>query len=338
MSCMLCSCGLIPTEEEEHKLQIVTNDAAEEYDLALAELRDVTLSKSLVCTYSQLNELKLYFSIGGYRVSSVYVMEGDQIHAGDILATLDVSMIENEIISLNETILEAELKIAQSEEKIAFYDERINRASTGLRDKEQYTLSKQECEEAIISCTNAIEFAESKIERDEEIIAQSVLYSEIDGTVYYVRDGLQGEYSDTDTIVMKLLDSSECAFTTTDKSALPFLNIGDPVTVGLSTGEMYPSTVTAIDEEKGDFVFELDEPDFSIKVGTRGAINLLIDERTQVLSLPRVAVYGSDGHNYVYVLNDGGVREIAEVEIGLEGNIYTEIKSGLEMYSSVIAR
>ena len=91
--------------------------------------------------------------------------------------------------------------------------------------------------------------------------------------------------------------------------------------------------------EKGRIVFDLDEPDYSISVGTRASIYLVVESKKQVLAVPRVAVYGSEENGYyVYVLTDDGVRETVDVQVGLIGNNYIEILGGIEMYTSVIVR
>ena len=325
-------CGLIPREEAEHKLNIVTEDVSSKYTLAMAEPQDVELTKTIVCTFSQLNEIKVFFPIAGYKVNSVFVSEGDSIKVGDPLAAVDVSRLEDAVANYGEQILEAELEIAQNEEKIAS-------PSVNLLDKEEYTIKAHECEEAIIKSRNTIEYAQNRIDEYNEIIAQSVIYSETDGTVYYVKDDLTGWTTSTDTQIMKLLDSGECAFTADDKVACEYVKKGDHVTVERSTGEKYEATVSSVDKESGKIVFDLDEPDYSISVGTRASIYLVVDSKKQVLAVPRVAVYGSEENGYyVYVLTDDGVRETVDVQVGLIGNYYIEILGGIDMYTSVIIR
>ncbi len=331
-------CGLIPRDEAEHKLNIVTEDVSSKYSLAMAEPQDVELTKTIVCTYSQLNELKIFFPIGGYKVNSVFVSEGDSIKVGDPLAALDVSRLEDAVANYGEQILEAELEISQNEETIAFYNEKIASPAVNLLDKEEYTKKAHDCEEAIVKSQNAIEYAQNRIDEYNEIIAQSVLYSPTEGTVYYVKDDLTGWTSSTDTLVMKLLDSGECAFTADDKVACEYVKKGDHVTVERSTGEKYEATVSSVNPENGKIVFDLDEPDYSISVGTRANIYLVVDSKKQVLAVPRVAVYSSEDGYYVYVLTDEGIREPVDVQVGLIGNNYVEILGGIDMYPSVIVR
>lgn len=335
--CACMGCGLIPNEEAEHKVKIMSQDVSEKYDLAMVDVGDVMLSKIVTCTYSQLNEIKLYFPISGYKVSSVYVHEGDPVSAGDLLATLDVSKLEDENLTLSQQIREDELAIEQANEMIAFYDSRISNSSIGLRDKEVYKLSRQEYEAAVATYEKAINHSRERIEHNEGIISQANLYSEVDGTVYYVKDDLQGSTPGEDTLVMKLLDSSACAFTANDKVASEYLEIGTPVTIVVANTTEYPATLVE-KGEKGYMIFELDEPDYTISVGTRASIMHIVDTREQVLRLPRIAVYSTDSFSYVYTLSEDGIREMTPVEIGLAGDSYVEILGGIGMYTSVILR
>ena len=120
--------------------------------------------------------------------------------------------------------------------------------------------------------------------------------------------------------------------------AIQYLKIGDRAEVELSNGTVYQVTVTSMDEETGKIVLELDEPDFSLTMGTSGKVKLLLDKHEQVLALPRLTVYNTDEYYYVFTLSENGVRELQKVEVGLIGNDYVEILSGLELNSSVILR
>lgn len=335
---LLSSCSLFNREEQMKSVEIIKEDVSAKYDLAMAELKDVTLTKTVSCMYSQLNEEKVGFSLSGRKVEQVYVTEGQDVKTGDLLAKLNVSDIENEIESREDLIAVDELTIAQQEELMDFYTARINKASTPLRDKEEYILAKQKCAEKIVSCRNDIAYAKQTIEEDLAIIEQSYIYAGMDGMVSAVRDNLENWVSVPNSMVVTIIDASQCAFQTTDPDSVPYLHVGDRVTVEVSSLAQYPAMVSVADEETGKIVFELDEPDFSIAVGTRANVTLMLGERNQVLALPRTTVYSTDEFDYVYVLSENGVREIVKVKTGLVGNTYVEILDGLEMYTSVILR
>lgn len=337
---MMTGCMLLPPEEKEHRVSVVTEDISDQYDLAMADYRDVILTDTISCTYSQLSEEPLSFGVGGRTVSYLYVSEGDTVTRGQLLAKLDVDDLENEIINLNANIVQYELSITQQQEMIDFYNERIGSPETSLADREDYRLKLTTCNEQIGSYNTKIERAYRKIDADKDTIRLSQIFSPIDGSVARIKDDLVGSRSVKGSKVITVIDTAVCAFQATDREAAEYMQLGTSVTVvtSSSTGKSCPASVTAIDPENSRIVFELDEPDYTLTVGTRGTIRLTRDMRAQVLSVPRVAVFSTDEFDYVYVLSENGVREIAKVRLGLVGDDYVEIVEGLQPNDSVILR
>jgi hypothetical protein len=124
-----------------------------------------------------------------------------------------------------------------------------------------------------------------------------------------------------------------------DRNAVEYIKVGDRVQVVTNqTGDVYDSTVTSVDKDSQKIIFELDQPDFSIKVGTRGTVTVVRGEADGVLSLPKTCVFAAEDFWFVYVLTDEGVREMRKVTIGLVGNDYIEITGGVSESDSVILR
>lgn len=337
VSVTFSGCGLIPSGEAEHTVSIVSEDVSSQYDLGMAELRDVSLTDLITCTYSQLKEEKYAFAKNG-TVANVFVSEGDNITAGTLMASLSTSSYEKEISKLTDSIELKELKLKHAREKVEFYQKALDENTVMLTEREDYRLAILDCEEEMRSCEADIVLSKQKIEDDIHQIELSKIYSTVDGKVSYVKDDLLGSDAIADSLVMKVMDSDVCAFMATDKEAASYLTVGTAVTISLTTGVNYAATVSQVDTEKGKIVFELDEPDYTISVGTRGTIYIVRDERQSVLAVPRIAVYSTDDMYYVYVLNPEGVREIVKIEPGLIGNNYVEIQSGLQLYDSVILK
>ncbi|MCR5324997.1 MAG: biotin/lipoyl-binding protein [Lachnospiraceae bacterium] len=324
--------------KDRPSIKIATENVFDKYDLALAQIRDVELIKTISCTYSQLKEEKLSFTISGLKVAHVYVEEGQDVKAGDLIAELDVSSREKSVFDMQSTIREKELDIQQQNEMIAYYESRIASPSVSLAAKEEYVLSKEKCEENIIASKKRIEYCKNQIEKDEYVIENACIYAGMDGTVLSLREGIEDWTSNSASTAATIVDTSVCAFKATDPDAIEYLSIGDRAEVEMSNGSVYQVTVTSLDSETGKIVLELDEPDFSLAMGASGKVKLLLDSREQVLALPSLTVYNTDEYYYVFTLSESGVRELQKVEVGLIGNDYVEIKSGVELNSSVILR
>lgn len=338
LSISLTGCGLLPGEEETHKIQIVKENVENEYDLAICEPRDVVLTDTISCQYKQLAEENLSFAESGKKVAYVYVKEGDEVKAGDLLIKLDIEKYENGLIDMEEHIKVARLTISQADEQIRFYDSRISSEETDLLTKEDYLKKLQDVRAEKTEAENIIEYAESEMERYRKEIEGGTIVAGIDGTVSYISKGLVGSSTIANVRIMTIMDSSACGFQAQDREAAGYLNIGENLEVVTSGGGSYPVTVTTVEPDTGKLVFELDEPDYSISVGTRGNIEIVLGTVEQVPAVPRISVYSADDYSYVYLINENGVREMRKVEIGLQGNNYVEIKSGINLYDSVILR
>ncbi|MCQ2496782.1 MAG: biotin/lipoyl-binding protein [Lachnospiraceae bacterium] len=338
VSLALAGCGILPGEEEAHKIQIVKESVENEYDLAMCEKRDVVLTDTVSCQYKQLAEENLSFAEGGKRVAYVYVKEGDEVKAGDLLVKLDIEGYENGLIDMEEMIKVARLTISQADEQIRFYESRINSEETNLLDKENYLKKLREVRSEKTEAENVIEYAEGEIERYRAEIEGGTLVAGIDGTVSYIAKGLVGSTTLPNMRIMTIMDSSACGFQAQDRDAAGYMKVGESYEVVTNNGNAYPVTATQIEPDTGKLVFELDEPDYSISVGTRGNIAVVLGTAEQVPSVPRISVYSADDYSYVYLINENGVREMRKVEIGLQGNNYVEIKSGINLLDSVILR
>lgn len=337
----VCSgCGLIPTEEQEHKLNIVTEDVSSKYRLGEVELQDVVYSIELSCTYSQIREENLGFEEYGRNIGNLYVSEGDDVTEGQLLAELDISDLERAITSDNNLIMENTLLISQAQEMIDFYTKRIDNPSTNLAKKEEYILSREDYSENLIRYTAEIEAAKTDIIKKEATIEKCRIYAPFTGTISKFTDDMNENWyaSRSGITVMTIIDGSQCAFKSLDRKGAAYMHVGDSATVVLSNDNSYSTTITSINPDSCELVLELDEPDFSLSVGTRGKAKVILDERKSVPALPIECVFSTDEYDYVYILNSNDVREMKKISTGLVGNNYIEITSGLELSDKVIRK
>ncbi len=71
------------------------------------------------------------------------------------------------------------------------------------------------------------------------------------------------------------------------------------------------------------------------RVGMNGDAELLLEQAENVMTVPLAAVYTTDGKQFVRVLKDGKQEE-RQVEVGLEDDTVSEIKSGLSLEDHVV--
>ena len=338
-SMVLGGCGLFSGEEEKPSVSIVRESMADDYNVVNCERRDVVLTSTVSCSYTQLMEENLAFPVGDKTVAYVYVNEGDEVKEGDLLAKLDVEQLEKDNISMQEEIDKNEFLIKQTDEMIDFYEKKINSASLSLSSKESYLSKLQKLREKKRNYTDQNEFDRIKMSANEQQIAAGSLYAGMDGNISFIKNNLQGSNANAQEKVITILNASVCGFQTNDRNAVDYIHVGDRVSVDISTTETsYDATVTVVDKDAYKIVYELDQPDYSIQMGTRGKVTVVRGEAKNVLSLPVSCVFMTDDFAYVYILNDDGVREMRKITIGLIGDDYVEITGGISETDTVILR
>jgi len=95
-------------------------------------------------------------------------------------------------------------------------------------------------------------------------------------------------------------------------------------------GKVEEVSSVGIDNGGGvDFLVTLQiiDPSAQVHSGMTAAVNIIVSEIKDVLSVPNRAVRLKEGQRIVYILKDGEIQEL-EVEFGSSSDIYTEIVAG----------
>ncbi len=90
--------------------------------------------------------------------------------------------------------------------------------------------------------------------------------------------------------------------------------------------------VSSVGNDNGggvDFLVTLQiiDPTVQVRSGMTAAVNIIVSEIKNVLSVPNRAVRLKEGQRIVYVLKDGEIQEL-EVEFGSSSDIYSEVVAG----------
>ncbi len=333
---LFTGCG--PAEEDSRSITIVRESVENSYEFTHLEKRDVIKTESVSCTYSQLMQEDLAFPVSDKTVAYVYVNEGDEVKVGDLVAKLDVESLESDNVQMREQLERNDLLMAQADEMIAFYEKKIETPGISLSSKESYLSKLQKLREKRRTYSDENDFNRIKISANEQQIEAGSLYAGMDGNISFIKDNLEGNTSRAGETVITILNASVCGFQAMDRKAVEYVKLGDRVQIVTSlVGDVYDATVTSIDVDKSKIVFELDQPDYSITVGTRGTVNIVQGEADGVLSLPKSCVFEGDDFWFTYVLN-GSVKEMRKIDIGLIGNDYVEVTGGISADDVVILR
>ena len=91
-----------------------------------------------------------------------------------------------------------------------------------------------------------------------------------------------------------------------------------------------------VEEAKNSVYFQLVQPDPTLESGNTGWIQVVLDSREDVLYINKNVIKTNQGKNFVYVLNDEGLRESRDVTVGKVFGDVVEVLDGLKEGESVI--
>lgn len=338
---------------EEPVVTISNEEEAVEYRMLDVKVGEVVLTQGLSCTYRQTTQQEVSFNSGGKRIDKVYVRAGDMVKKGDILAEVEMGNIDEEIAELEYRIAKNTLQLSYLDpaEKFEYeesYGTFVYHSDTtdeeelkkyGERDEE--IAYKYKCQRE--DYADSIEFDQKALSKLKNERAAGKLKAGISGMVLSVKEDLEGSTAKKDEVIMTIIDGTSGIFETSEPELTKNIKEGDLMDMSIVYGDakgdyvVTPYQINSWGEKQLFEVFDGPENE-GIEVGTSGTITMIIDKKENVLCVPNEAVMKADGKTYVYVLDDNNMKSIRWVEIGLCGDSYTEIVSGLAEGEKVVRK
>lgn len=359
VSAAVCSCSLLPMEEEPPPAPILRSYDKVEYNLAEATRGDIVQIINVSCQYSPALEETLSFNIGNVPISNVYVSNGDLVSKGDVLAELDSSDVDTQIeaqeLYLNKLKLElsrliknhrADLQIetlkleSLTEEYESAESEAKQNLASNIEWQKRIINSMIEAYELQVDVINIrLDVAHAKLDELQQMKSERVLVAGIDGTVTYVKNVEPNSLSVEKEKFITIADKSTSVFIVSGDNTSLF-SVGDSVDIQLS-GDTYLATVidaADLNLEPSDRLtyLQLNETAFDIKENATGSIRVELARRDNVVYIPSSAVKRADGQEIVYVLDDKNMRTMHKVVTGFSADGKIEIIEGLEPGDLVI--
>lgn len=318
------------------------------YTLVPVTIDDVTLTQRIECTYVQTKEQEVSFDMTGKYVDKVYVQQGDTVKKGDLLCELSSESLENEIARLEYSIKRNELLLSYLDvnEALDIQDSAIAKMAYGIGQTEKdddIVALKERYNDTRIRYNDTLEFDRKALANKKSELSRSRLYATMDGIVYKQKENLEGSTTKAGTVIMTIVDNTDCLFQVTNPEYKSLFSEGVtvPMNIIYSTAagdyELLPKDIENWDDTLLFSVYT--GPDnASIEVGTRGTITTPVTTRERVLALPKSVIHMAEDKAYVYVVNESGIREVKWIEIGLVGDTNVEILSGLAEGEKVIKK
>ena len=336
---LLAGCG---KTEEAPLVMVDSEEDVVSYSLVQVTYDDVILTRKMDCTYSQSKAQEVSFNVTGKYVEKVYVEEGDVVKKGDILCELASSTLEEEIEELDYKVKKNELKLSNYDMQEAL-DIQDLYTYGGAPSKERVDSIKSSYERTRVLTNDDLEFDREELSRKRKELRESKLYASLDGVVFNLKKDLEGSTSKADTVIMNIVDSSDCKFEIEGTEFKSFFKEGERVDMNIpfstAAGD-YVLLPYEIDTWTDKMIFSIftGPENANIDVGTRGTISVIESEKTHVLSLPKDVIHQAGDEYFVYTLNEDNIRTIKYITIGLYGDERAEILEGLSEGEKVVKK
>lgn len=321
---------------------------------------------------SAVSNVELIFAIDGL-IEETFFVAGEDVQAGDVIATIDTSPLEDQGIDAEESLAVAQSLLSTAENHIDFakqeaelqidlaqifldfasiqaQDSPSPEADLLIRQREieldLAELTLEQLEEGVDpSLVFDVPRAQEQVDRINEAITQAVLVAPMSGRITSLIVNAGDPVIAFETIGV-ISDLSELEVTDViDRDEASELTEGLFVILqrANSPDTSYEATIARLPQPFGSgtddriHVQFIPQPALNeFELGERMSFEVTIAEREDVLWLPIAAIRQFSGRNFVVIQEDGVERRV-DVELGLEGNNRVEILDGLEEGQRVVA-
>lgn len=332
------------------------------------------LASDLVLTaeFEPFQQVDVMAKVAGY-IRSIKVDIGDRVHEGQLLATLEIPEMEDDLTKAAAVIDESNAEITTASDELHRAEEAHDLAHlsyTRIADvlkREPGLVPQQEVDEArsrdliaeaqVSTAKSTIRTAERKtrVAQAEQTRFQTLhkymtISAPFEGVVTrrYANAGSMiqaGTASQTQAMPIVQLSQNNLLrlILPVPESAVSRVHVGEAVEVRVSSlGRTFPGRVARfadkIQQSTRTMDTEVDVPNASLTLipGMYAEVNLRVDERRNALSVPLEAVDRSGPVARVYSVVSAGVIHITPVTLGLEGDQRVEVLSGLQEGDAVV--
>jgi RND family efflux transporter MFP subunit len=348
--------------------------------VAVAVVNTENLSRALVLTaeFKPYQEVDVMAKVAGY-IKQINVDVGDRVKEGDLLATLEIPEMKDDLNRANASVersnadvthAEDEVRRAESANAIAHLSFQrlaaVAEKRPGLIAQQEIDVAQSkdvETQAQVSAAKSALAAAKQQVHvntSDVEKVRTLMDYTRVTApftgviTKRYADTGSMiqaGTASQTQAMpVVRLSENSLLRLILpVPESAVPTVHIGQRVEVRVPTlNRNFPGKVQrfvdklAMDTRTMDTEVDVQNPDLILIPGMYAEVDLTLDQRSQVLTVPVTAVDATDDevasagarptarlHGQVMVITPGNRVEVRKITLGLETANRVEVLSGL---------
>lgn len=343
---LLSGCSILPEEEVFETANIVKEYEQKEFSMVAVQRGDVCEFNRINCKYKESNTQEV--NIGVWEViKKIYVTEGDTVKKGDILLQFDDKGSNDDIEELEYQIKVTKAKINQAQDEKVL---ELKKQKLVLDDATAIKAIEERYSAEISGYQSDLELLNMKLEKAKADLEAFLVRAEMDGKVEEINSMLilNGGFDDwSEPEKHNMEEPKNCIMTISDETKPRFVGAVDPdnKNIQMKDGDKvkvicdddtYTAKVKYRDSETVDFV--LDERPSNLKDETIGYVMDIIEERKDVLYLPKSAISTMGEDSIVYKEDENGFKNPVKVQTGLTANNKTEIVSGLSEGDLIIVR
>jgi len=272
----------------------------------------------------------------GGRVAAIYVEAGDHVKRGQVLARLDVSVLQPQVANLQAAL---ELSRAEADLAAAEYHRAVAVGASGA-------LSAEETERRRSSSVTAVakvKVAAAQLAEAEARLARAEVRAPADGLILTRSVEVGQMAAPGGGVLFRLAEGGEVELRgQVAEQDLPLLKVGQAVNVRLTgTAKVYPGQVrllgAVIDPQtRLGLVRVALAPDPNLRPGAFARAEVTVSNAARIV-LPQTAVLADDKGNYVLIVNAQNKVERRAVHVsGMVANGIT-IADGLTDSEQVVA-
>ncbi|HEY1717053.1 MAG TPA: efflux RND transporter periplasmic adaptor subunit [Verrucomicrobiae bacterium] len=335
----LVGIGVFLTVHHARAQTPVATDSAAAPTAGVAKVTREDLYKqvTIAAEFRPYEEVELHAKVSGY-VSKMNVDFGDKVKAGQLMATLEVPELQDELDNAQAAEQKAEADYTNAH-LIYTRLQSVNKDHPNL-------VAEQDLDTADANdqtTAAAIAAAKANAEKFQTMVSYTQITAPFDGVVTH-------RYADPGTLIQ--------AGTSSDTQALPLVRVSDnyrlrldfPVTVDYVediqlgdsvdvlvdslNGKTFTGKISRfthdVDEDTRTMTTEIEVPNPNLELmpGMYATVVLKVEKRPNALAVPTEAVVGDKTHT-VYVVNRDNQIEERAVKLGLETPDAYEVLSGL---------
>lgn len=315
------------------------------YQELSASLADISRTAVVTGKIEPRNEVNIKPQINGI-IAELYKEAGEPVKQNEVIAKLKVIPDMNSLSAAQSRVRLAQINMKQAQtifdREKALYDK--NLVSAEEYDKVRQALDQ--AKEELSAAEDALEIIRDGVSSKNATSSSTLVRSTVDGLILDIpvkvgNSVIQANTMNDGTTVATIADMNDLVFNgKVDETEVGTLVEGMPViiSIGAIAGCTMDATLEYISpkavENNGANQFAIKaaiKADSSSKIRSGYSANatIVLQNVSQVISVPESALEFSGDSTFVYVKNVTGEYERTQVETGLSDGLKIEIKSGL---------